>query len=172
MIIIEEDESTVSRVKSSVGDDMEEEKLTPEEEKYRSAVALMESVDCVEVFEHSVASLRSAAGLFHELGEYKDSSSRAEKCLNKAEKEEKKGRKEAYQVAVKLCEEAESKSDFSDAITALERVHPFQDSGDRLEVCHQAIQRIEARRAWKNRLIVLAVFCLVFVIGAIVWSYL
>ena len=41
---------------------------SPEEEKYNTAVELMDAIDCVERFERAVTSLRSAAAMFEELG--------------------------------------------------------------------------------------------------------
>ena len=43
---------------------------SPEEEKYNTAVELMDAIDCVERFERAVTSLRSAAAMFEELGDY------------------------------------------------------------------------------------------------------
>ena len=40
---------------------------SPEEEKYNTAVELMDAIDCVERFERAVTSLRSAAAMFEEL---------------------------------------------------------------------------------------------------------
>ena len=49
---------------------------SPEEEKYNTAVELMDAIDCVERFERAVTSLRSAAAMFEELGDYEDARKR------------------------------------------------------------------------------------------------
>ena len=76
MIIIEEDDDEVV-VNSQGGEGpQEEEELTPEEQRYRSAAELMESVDCVARYERAVISLNAAADLFDKLVDYKDSRNR------------------------------------------------------------------------------------------------
>jgi len=61
------------------------EKLSKEENLYRSAVSLMEAVDCISMFERVVYSLNDAANKFDKLGSYKDSPERGEKCRKDAE---------------------------------------------------------------------------------------
>ena len=52
------------------------EKLSKEENLYRSAVSLMEAVDCISRFERVVYSLNDAANKFDKLDGYKDSAER------------------------------------------------------------------------------------------------
>ena len=61
------------------------EKLSKEESLYRSAVSLMEAVDCVRRFEREVSSLEDAAKKFDKLGNYKDSAERKEICIKAAQ---------------------------------------------------------------------------------------
>lgn len=143
----------------------EEEKLSPEEKKYRSAVALMESVDCVTRFETAVDSQNSAAVLFESLGDYKDSRERAIKCKKKAVDIREKGMENAYRETVAMQEAAKSAIDYRTVISEFERFGEYKDSTERIALCQKAIKRLANLQAWKNRgvvVLVLAAFALIF----------
>lgn len=167
MIIIEEDEEDKREVRVMDEDDAWDEKLTTEEYQYKSAVSLMESADCVTRFEHRVKSLRDAAEKFDALNGYEDSAVRAGDCRAQADKLEAEGREEAYQGAVALCESAGTKMEYRTALSELERVAGYKDCEEKQEACRQAIARLEARTAWRNRVIALA---LVVLFALAVWG--
>ena len=151
MIIIEEDEDEVV-VNSQGGEGpQEEEELTPEERRYRSAVELMESVDCVERYERAVISLKAAADLFDKLGDYKDSVKKAQACREQAQLVEETGKEEAYQAALELYDNARTKMDYRTAISELKRFPDYKDSQIRIEDSKKAIVKLEKREVWKNR---------------------
>ena len=70
-----------------------------EEEKYNTAVELMDAIDCVERFERAVTSLRSAAAMFEELGDYEDARKRRKQCADKADQIEREGCEKTLQTA-------------------------------------------------------------------------
>ena len=119
MIIIEETEEDKNRAALPDEDSFEDEELTTEEAKYRSAKDLRDSLECVERYEQGVRTLLDAAALFDEIDDYEDSARLAEECRKKAKDYEKKGMEKAYQQAVKLCGEAVTKMDYRTAITEL-----------------------------------------------------
>ena len=143
----------------------EEEKLSPEEKKYRSAVKLMESVDCVVRFETAVESLNSAAALFDELGDYKESAQKSRICREQAKQQQETGIKEAYQEALNLSDTAKTKADYRTVISEFERFPDYKDSGERIAASKKALRKIANRQAWRNRgiaVLLLAVFVAVF----------
>jgi len=75
---------------------------SPEEEKYNTAVELMDAIDCVERFERAVTSLRSAAAMFEELGDYEDARKRRKQCADKADQIEREGCEKPYRRR-KIC---------------------------------------------------------------------
>lgn len=167
MIIIEEDDEDKREIQRIDDDDILDEKLTTEEYQYKSAVSLMESVECVTRFEHKVKSMRDAADRFEALGDYEDSAALAAECRAQADKLEETGREEAYQGAVVLCEEAGTKMEYRTAISELERVTGYKDSDERIELCRQEIARLETKTAWRNRAIA---FVLVVLFALAVWG--
>ena len=100
MIIIEETEEDKNRAALPDEDSFEDEELTTEEAKYRSAKDLRDSLECVERYEQGVRTLLDAAALFDEIDDYEDSARLAEKCRKKAKDYEKKGMEKAYQQAI------------------------------------------------------------------------
>ena len=84
MIIIEETEEDKNRVAVPDEDYFEEEELTTEEAKYRSAKDLRDSLVCVERYEQGVRTLLDAAALFDEIADYEDSAKLAADCRKKA----------------------------------------------------------------------------------------
>lgn len=144
----------------------EEEKISEEEKKYRSAVNLMESVECVTRFERAVISLQSAAALFESLGEYKDSVQKKEACEMQAEITQETGMQAAYEAAVDMQNSARTKIDYRTVISEYERFPEYKDSVQRIETCKKKLIRLENRAVWKNRAIVLVVLALA---AAIFW---
>lgn len=144
----------------------EEEKLSPEEKKYRSAVKLMESVDCVVRFETAVESLNSAAALFDGLEDYKESRQKAKECKSLAEQRQETGIQEAYLEAVNLQDNAKTKIDYRTIISEFERFPDYKDSQKRIEECKKTLRRIASRQAWRNRGIAILVLA---AIAAIFW---
>ena len=86
MIIIEETEEDKNRAALPDEDSFEDEELTTEEAKYRSAKDLRDSLECVERYEQGVRTLLDAAALFDEIDDYEDSARLAEECRKKAER--------------------------------------------------------------------------------------
>ena len=84
---------------------------SPEEEKYNTAVELMDAIDCVERFERAVTSLRSAAAMFEELGDYEDARKRRKQCADKADQIEREGCEKTLQTAKDMYDKAKTKSD-------------------------------------------------------------
>ena len=66
MIIIEETEEDKNSVPVPDEDFIEEEELTTEEQKYRSAQELLDSLACVTRYEQGVKTLLDAAAMFEE----------------------------------------------------------------------------------------------------------
>ena len=64
MIIIEETEEDKNRIAVPDEDSFEDEELTSEEAKYRSAADLRDSLVCVERYEQGVRTLLDAADMF------------------------------------------------------------------------------------------------------------
>ena len=164
MIIIEETEEDKNSVPVPDEDFIEEEELTTEEQKYRSAQELLDSLACVTRYEQGVKTLLDAAAMFEEIDDYEDSAKRAADCRKRAGAYEKKGIEKAYREAVKLCEEAVTKMDYRTAISELNR---FPDYKDRIDVCKKAVEREETKQAWKHRVIA-AVIIVVAVVG--IWA--
>ena len=67
MIIIEETEEDKNSVPVPDEDFIEEEELTTEEQKYRSAQELLDSLACVTRYEQGVKTLLDAAAMFQRL---------------------------------------------------------------------------------------------------------
>lgn len=145
----------------------EEEKLTPKESKYRSAIKLQEAVECVERFEHAVASLESAQKLFEELGDYKDSAKRAEACAASSKEMQEQGLERAYQAAVQLQEAAKDKLEYRTVISEFERFPDYKDSAQRIEEAKKRIRRLGTITVWKNRA---AALLMLAAVVAIFWN--
>ncbi len=146
------------------------EKLSPEERMYRSAVSLMEAVDCVNRFERAVYSLRDAAKKFENLGEYKDSRERYIKCMEEAEKTVSEGSREVFEIAVSKLGDSKSKSDYLDTIEDFKRVKKFDynvsECEENIALCRKAINRLETAAIWKRRIIaviIIAVLAAAFI---------
>lgn len=166
MKVIEIDENEVDVRRKRTVEDFEEEKLSKEEREYRSAVSLMESVDCATRFEREVESLRSAAVLFEALGDYKDSQKRKIECEKQAIQAEKTGKEKAYKEALLLLEEAKSKMDYRTAIADFERLSDYKDSAQKVEECKNILEKIEDKKVRTNRgitLLVIAAVAAVFI---------
>ncbi len=137
------------------------EKISKEENAYRSAAALMEAVDCVRRFDKAVAALRSSAGMFEKLGGYKDSESLKEKCLADAKKAEVDGARKLYDATEKKIDLAKTKGDYLDAIENLSLVKKFsyrEDDCERnIDICRSKIKKIEKSAARKRRAAALCV---------------
>ena len=95
MIIIEETEEDKNSVPVPDEDFIEEEELTTEEQKYRSAQELLDSLACVTRYEQGVKTLLDAAAMFEEINDYGDSAKRAADCRKRAGAYEKKGIRES-----------------------------------------------------------------------------
>ena len=162
MIIIEETDEDKNRVAVPDEDSFEEEELTTEEAKYRSAKELRNSLACVERYEQGVKTLLDAAALFDEISDYEDSTKLAADCRRKAELYEKKGMEKAYQ-AVKLQKDAVTKMDYRTVISELERFPQYKDCGERIEECKRQIIRQETKTAWKNRIIAVVIIAVAVV---------
>lgn len=163
MIIIEETDEDKNRVAVPDEDSFEEEELTTEEAKYRSAKELRNSLACVERYEQGVKTLLDAAALFDEISDYEDSTKLAADCRRKAELYEKKGMEKAYQEAVKLQKDAVTKMDYRTVISELERFPQYKDCGERIEECKRQIIRQETKTAWKNRIIAFVIIAVAVV---------
>lgn len=141
------------------------EKLSKEESLYRSAVSLMEAVDCVKRFEREVSSLEDAAKKFDKLGNYKDSAKLKEICIEAAQDAMDKGTAKTFDEAVLKLENAKSKSDFAYAVEDFKRVRKFgykkQECNDNISICQKGIRKLETIAAYKRRVIVLCVIILV-----------
>lgn len=142
----------------------EEEKLSPEETKYRSAVELMESVECIVRYEKGVEALCAAAELFEELGDYKDSEKRGKECRKQSDSLLETGREQAYQEAVQMLEQARTKIDYRTVISEFDRFPDYKDSQERIDVCRKKLKRLASIQVWKNRGILVAVLAVVAVI--------
>ncbi|HBA97289.1 MAG TPA: hypothetical protein DCZ23_04185, partial [Lachnospiraceae bacterium] len=101
------------------------EKLSKEESLYRSAVSLMEAVDCISRFDRLVSSLNDAAKKFSRLDSYKDSAVLMQKCLKDAQAAADSGAAEVFDTALKKLAEAKSKSDFADIAEDFKLVKKF-----------------------------------------------
>ena len=167
MIIIEETEEDKNRIAVPDEDSFEDEELTGEEAKYRSAAELRDSLVCVERYEQGVRTLLDAADMFDGISTYKDSAKQAADCRKKAEAYENKGREKAYQAAVKLCDAAVTKMDYRTAISELERFADYKDSAERIGQCKKQIVRQETKAAWKNRIIA---FVIIVVTAVCIWG--
>lgn len=137
------------------------EKLSKEESLYRSAVSLMEAVDCVKRFEREVSSLEDAAKKFDKLGDYKDSAERKEICIKAAQDAINNGTAKTFDEAVVKLGNAKNKSDFADAAEDFKRVRKFgyrkQECNDNINICQKGIRKIETIAAYKRRGIVLCI---------------
>ena len=144
------------------------EKLSKEESLYRSAVSLMEAVDCVRRFEREVSSLEDAAKKFDKLGNYKDSAERKEICIKAAQDAIDNGTEKIFDEAVLKLENAKSKSDFADAAEDFKRVRKFgykkQECNDNIGICQKEIRKLETIAVYKRPGIVLCIITLAVVI--------
>jgi len=144
------------------------EKLSKEENLYRSAVSLMEAVDCVKRFEREVSSLEDAAKKFDKLGNYKDSAERKEICIKAAQDAIDNGTEKTFEEAVLKLENAKSKSDFVDAAEDFKRVRKFgykkQECNDNISICQKGIRKLETIAVYKRRGIVLCIIIIVVVV--------
>lgn len=144
------------------------EKLSKEENLYRSAVSLMEAVDCIIRFDKLVFSLNDAAKKFEKLGSYKDSEERRKQCLNDAKEAADSGAAEAFNTAMKKIDKAKSKSDFADIIEDLKLVRKFdyrrEECNKNINDCQKCIRRLETIAACKRYAIIICVLAVLFVI--------
>ncbi len=144
------------------------EKLSKEETLYRSAVSLMEAVDCINRFERAVYSLNDAAGKFERLDGYKDSAECREKCIKGAKEAIKKGTEEVYNIAVDKLGRAKDKSGFSDAIEEFKRVKKFgfnvEECDKNIQICKNGIKKAETRAMYKRQGIMLCTIIIFIVI--------
>lgn len=144
------------------------EKLSKEEILYRSAVSLMEAVDCVDRFEAEVSSLKDAAEMFGKLDGYKDSMERRQKCIEDAQAAQDKGTVETFNEAVLKLGKAVTKSDFADAAEDFRRAgksgYKKEECTKNIKVCQKGIRRLETRAAYKRRGITLCIVALLLVL--------
>lgn len=137
------------------------EKLSKEENLYRSAVSLMEAVDCISRFERVVYSLNDAANKFEKLEGYKDSAERGKRCRKDAEEAARKGAKEAYEAALGKLGKAKDKSGFADAIEDFKRARKFgyniEECSNNIQICREGIKKAETRAMFKRQGIMLCV---------------
>ena len=144
------------------------ERLSKEENLYRSAVSLMEAVDCISRFERVVYSLNDAANKFDKLDGYKDSAERGEKCRRDAEEAARKGAEEAYLTAVDKLGKAKDKSSFADAIEDFKRAKKFghnaEECNNNIQICRNGIKKAETRAMFKRQGIMLCVVIILAVI--------
>lgn len=135
------------------------EKLSREEHLYRSAVSLMEAVDCISRFDRLVFSLNDAAKKFEKLGTYKDSKERKEKCINDAQEAADSGAAEVFNTAIKKFENAKNKSDFADIIEDLKLVKKFgyrkEECNKNIQKCQKCIRKLETIAAYKRYAVML-----------------
>lgn len=138
---------------------------SPEEEKYNTAVELMDAIDCVERFERAVTSLRYAAAMFEELGDYEDARKRRKQCADKADQIEREGCEKTLQTAKDMYDKAKTKSDYIAANSEYRRLKKFAAYADKAEAgdkaCHAGIRKIETRKVYKRRAIALAVIVVI-----------
>lgn len=131
------------------------EKPSKEETTYKSAVELMNAVDCLERFEREVSALRDAASRFEQLGDYKDAKQYRDDCIKRADEAEEKGCQKTYELALRKKEAAVSKSDYVDAMEELRRLRnyePYQDKVKQdIQVCKERIRHLETIAAYKRR---------------------
>ncbi len=172
MIIIEETEEDRNRVSVPDEEYVEDEVLSTEEEKYRSARDLEDSLECVTRYEQGVRTLLDAAALFEEISDYGDSARRAAACRKRAQTYENKGKEKAYQEAVKLFKNAKTKMDYRTAITELERFSDYKESADMIRQSKEVITRLETRSSWKNRMIAVVIISVMVIFVWIVWKFL
>lgn len=136
-----------------------------EETTYTTAVELMDAVDCVERFEQSIFSLRSAAKKFEQLGDYKESNKLRQECIAKANKLEKEGCEETLQKAEKMYQEAKTNSGFIAASSEYRRLKKFDDYKERgiegQKLCQKGIRKIETQKVYKR-------WCILFVTLAVI----
>lgn len=138
--------------------------LSTEEKIYKSAVWVMESVDCVKRFERVYSCMKSAAGKFGKIQGYLDADERRQQCLEIADKAVKNGTKEVFELACKRQKEAKTKSDYVDAIENFKRCKKFKyniEECDRhIGECQKGIAKLETKAAYRRRGIVVAVVVL------------
>ncbi|MCI9078881.1 MAG: hypothetical protein HFH68_08155 [Lachnospiraceae bacterium] len=144
------------------------EKLSKEENLYRSAASLMEAVDCISRFERVVYSLNDAANKFDKLDGYKDSARLGEKCRRDAEEAARKGAQEAYITAVDKLGRAKDKSSFADAAEDFKRAKKFgynpEECNNNIQICKNGIKRAETKAMLKRQGIVLCVIIILAVV--------
>lgn len=137
--------------------DLEKRELSESEKQniYNVAAGLVDATSYVIRFERKVNALNSAAEQFEQLGNYKDSQERGKKCRQDAQEAEKEGSKATFEVAKEKEKKARYKSDFVDAISEFERVNKMEayekEAKEHIEVCKQAIVRLENRAARKRK---------------------
>lgn len=146
------------------------ETISKEETLYRSAVSLMEAVDCISKFDRLVSSLNDAAKKFQKLGSYKDSRQRMEKCFSDAKEAADSGAMETFNTAVQKFKIAKNKSDFADIIEDLKLVKKFgykeEDCNKNIQYCHRRIKKLETIAMCKryiNVLCILMIFTIAFI---------
>ncbi len=146
------------------------EKLSKEENLYRSAVSLMEAVDCIIRFDKLVFSLNDAAKKFEKLGDYKDSRERKEQCLNNAKEATDRGAAEVFKAAIKKFDNAKNKSDFADIIEDLKLVRKFnyrkEECSKNIQECQRRIRKIETIatcKRWVIMFCILTAFAIAFI---------
>ncbi len=137
------------------------EKLSKEESLYRSAVSLMDAVDCVSRFEVIVSSLNDAAKKFEKLGDYKDAVLRKEECLNNAKDIAVNGAAEVFNTALGKLGCAKTKSDFIDVAQDFKLVRKFdykrEECNKNIQCCQKRIRRIETIAAFRRYVIVICI---------------
>ena len=125
----------------------------------------MDAIDCVERFERAVTSLRSAAAMFEELGDYEDARKRRKQCADKADQIEREGCEKTLQTAKDMYDKAKTKSDYIAANSEYRRLKKFAAYADKAEAgdkaCHAGIRKIETRKVYKRRAIALAVIVVI-----------
>lgn len=144
------------------------EKLSKEESLYRSAVSLMEAVDCVSRFDMIAYSLNDSAKMFEKLGNYKDAIERRKKCLEDAEIAVDSGTSEVFNTAIKKFENAKNKSDFADIIEDFKLVRKFnykkEECNKNIQRCKKRIKKIETIAACKRYAIIFCILAVLIVI--------
>lgn len=144
-----------------MAEELFKEKISKEEKLYREAVKLQEAVSCVVRFEEKAAALKGAARKFKSLGEYKDAGVRMKECRKKAAEISEEGAQAVYEDALRRKEEAKTKSEYVDAIAEFRRVvrrDDYRESArQQIQFCKRKIQHLEKVKAWRSRLLTLAV---------------
>ncbi len=144
------------------------EKLSKEESLYRSAVSLMEAVDCISRFDRLVSSLNDAAKKFSRLDSYKDSAVLMQKCLKDAQAAADSGAAEVFDTALKKLAEAKSKSDFADIAEDFKLVKKFgykkEECSKNIQYCQKRIRTLETIAALKRYIIILCILAILITV--------